>query len=96
MYCQNEKYLLMTGVNSKNNATKPFTCLRCGNYCAGISRFDFSDMPGYCSYCRDEIKGEFDDDDYDSWQPCDDCDLPDACQDFGCAINSGIRQPKDW
>lgn len=36
-------------------------CLRCGNYCAGMSSFDFSDMPGYCSDCRDEINEEFDD-----------------------------------
>ena len=39
------------------------------------------------------------DDDYedeDNWQPCDDCDLPDACEDFGCAIKNGIREPKDW
>lgn len=29
----------------------------------------------------------------DNWQPCADCDLPDACADFGCAIESGIRKP---
>jgi hypothetical protein len=72
-------------------------CLRCGNYCAGMSSFDFSDMPGYCSDCRDEIKADFDDDeDDDGWQPCDNCDLPDACEDFGCAIKNGIRQPPEW
>jgi hypothetical protein len=40
-------------------------CLMCGNFCAGISSFDFSEMPGYCSDCVEEIKndfGEFDDD----------------------------------
>lgn len=25
------------------------------------------------------------------FQPCDECDLPDACYDFGCAIKSGVR-----
>lgn len=38
-------------------------CLRCGYYSAGCSSFDFSDMPGYCSECRDEIKAEFADED---------------------------------
>lgn len=32
------------------------------------------------------------DDEDDSWQPCDNCDLPDACEDFGCAIKSGVRK----
>lgn len=38
---------------------------------------------------------EFEDDeieDYDSWQPCDNCDLPDACADFGCAIKQGLKE----
>jgi hypothetical protein len=30
--------------------------------------------------------------DEDDWQPCDHCDLPDACEDFGCAIKSGVRK----
>lgn len=34
---------------------------------------------------------EYDDED-DSWQPCDNCDFPDACEDFGCAIKSGVRK----
>lgn len=38
-------------------------CLRCGNYCAGMSSFDFSPLPGYCSDCRDELN----DDDDDEW-----------------------------
>lgn len=35
---------------------------------------------------------EFDDDDEDDFQCCDNCDLPDACADFGCAIKSGVRK----
>lgn len=78
-------------------------CLRCGNYCAGMSSFDFSDMPGYCSDCRDEIKAEFDDedeyetddnfyydDDEDDFEPCSRCDWHDACRDFGCAYGHGL------
>jgi len=32
----------------------------------------------------------------DNWQPCDECDLPDACADFGCAIQKGLREPSQW
>jgi len=28
----------------------------------------------------------------DGFEPCNDCDLPDACSDFGCAIKSGIKK----
>lgn len=34
------------------------------------------------------------DDGDDSFQPCDECDLPDACADFGCAIKAGLKRPK--
>ncbi len=26
------------------------------------------------------------------FQCCDNCDLPDACADFGCAVKQGIKQ----
>lgn len=32
-------------------------------------------------------------DEDDNFEPCDRCDLPDACADFGCAIKSGVRKP---
>jgi len=38
-------------------------------------------------------------DDYfeeDEFRPCDECDLPDACADFGCAIKQGIREYPRW
>lgn len=38
----------------------------------------------------DEEEDDDDDDEYD-FQPCDNCDLPDACADHGCAIKAGIR-----
>lgn len=41
-------------------------CYGCGNYCSGMESFDFSDIPGYCSDCSDEIKSqEEDDEDFD-------------------------------
>lgn len=42
-------------------------CYRCGNYSSGMQSFDFSDMPGYCSECREEIKIEFEDPDDYEW-----------------------------
>jgi len=41
-----------------------------------------------------DVKEYYDDDseEDDSWQPCDNCDLPDACADFGCAIKAGIKR----
>lgn len=34
----------------------------------------------------DEIDGEIE------FYPCDKCDLPDACEDFGCAIKNGVKK----
>lgn len=34
---------------------------------------------------------DFEDDD-NEFQCCDNCDLPDACCDFGCAIKAGIKE----
>ena len=36
----------------------------------------------------------FEDD--DSFQCCDNCDLPDACYDYGCAIKLGLRRDKGF
>lgn len=46
---------------------------------------------------QEELKAEMDemrgcDNDENDFQPCDDCDLPDACEDYGCAIKSGIKK----
>lgn len=27
---------------------------------------------------------------------CDNCDLPDACSDFGCAIQAGLHKDVSW
>jgi len=49
------------------HAQKSGFCLGCGYFCGGVESFDFSEMPGYCSDCVDEIKGNmgFYDEDYD-------------------------------
>lgn len=45
-----------------------------------------------CNYC--DGTGNIDDDfEFDEFECCNDCDLPDACSDFGCAIKQGIRKP---
>ncbi len=45
-----------------------------------------------CAECLTEnhAEGKYDDEDCD-FQCCDNCDLPEACADFGCAIKNGIR-----
>lgn len=35
---------------------------------------------------------EDDSEEEDNFQPCDYCDIPDACSDFGCAIKAGIKR----
>lgn len=48
-----------------------------------------------CPKCEQIIADEAipeEENDKDDWQPCDNCDLPDACADFGCAIKSGVRK----
>ena len=40
---------------------------------------------------REPVEPDFDDMDEDTFQPCDNCDLPDACADFGCAIKQGLK-----
>jgi len=37
------------------------------------------------------LNNELDEDESD-FQPCDKCDLPDSCADFGCAVKQGIKQ----
>lgn len=44
-------------------------CMGCGQFCAGITSFDFI-HPGWCDNCYDEISGN--DDDEESWEHADD------------------------
>lgn len=44
----------------------------------------------------DFLEDEYDGDDVTTFWPCDNCDLPDACEDFGCAIKKGLREDPSW
>jgi hypothetical protein len=54
-------------------------CLGCGEFCAGMTSFDFI-HPGFCDNCWDEIESddwdadEYDADDIDAWPQDDDDD----------------------
>lgn len=54
------------------------------------------------NYAQMEHQIEMDDEedamweDEDNFQCCDNCDLPDACADFGCAIKHGIQKVRGW
>ncbi len=44
---------------------------------------------------QQEVLEEFwNDEEEDNFQPCEHCDLPDACSDMGCAVKCGIKQIK--
>jgi hypothetical protein len=46
------------------------------------------------SYCSKEcFESDTEHLEDDGFECCSDCDLPDACADFGCAIEKGIRIP---
>lgn len=45
-------------------------------------------VPAYLSN-----ENEYDEDEPDDFEPCENCDLPDACGDFGCAILQGLYKP---
>ena len=55
------------------------------------------DESGGCSTCGDlsgfECICEDDDDHVQDHTICMDCDQPDACGDFGCAIKQGLHEP---
>ena len=38
----------------------------------------------------------FDEEEINDFEPCEDCDLPDACADFECEIKAGIKEPSNW
>lgn len=81
------------------------TCKLCGctdNDCSqcieatGHPCYWIDDTHELCSACdiSDEMPDEYLDEE-DDFQSCgDDCDQPDACSDFGCAIKSGLYVPR--
>lgn len=55
-----------------------------------------TDYPPTFEWSDEDIIDKFGMDDEDDFQPCDNCDLPDACADFGCAVKAGLHKPNDW
>ncbi len=49
---------------------------------------------GFCQNCNHNWDNDEEFDDEDGFQCCDNCDLPDACADFGCAIKTGVLTEK--
>ncbi|MCB0747097.1 MAG: hypothetical protein KDC90_06475 [Ignavibacteriae bacterium] len=48
-----------------------------------------------CQNCKHDWEDEDDFDD-EEFTCCGECDLPDACSDFGCAIKTGVRESPTW
>lgn len=44
---------------------------------------------------KDEPQDNFEEDEIE-FNPCDNCDCLDACREFGCAIQSGVRRPVEF
>ena len=57
-----------------------------------------ADVSGSCgTISKKETVDQLDEEDSywvdeDNFQCCDNCDLPDACRDFGCAIRQGLKK----
>lgn len=74
-------------------------CFICGSecYCQGdIDDVIVSKTPKGCEGCGcgdDKEIGDIDDSWFEDLEfiPCDKCDGHDACADFGCAIEAGLR-----
>lgn len=65
-------------------------CIQTGNPC-GFPCIDT------CQLYKDMMPPDPEDDDFDfedgpDFECCDNCDMPDACEDFGCAIKTGVRK----
>ncbi len=61
--------------------------------CCSSPIYDWPDND-ICSDCKEHAEPMDDEDNEEEidFYPCDNCDLPDACEDFGCAIKSGIKK----
>jgi hypothetical protein len=79
---------------SEEDYLKPGSAMVTCDECKGTG------VERWCPACGENLSGttnlDLDDpddgfEDEDSWQPCADCDLPEACGDFGCAIKQGLR-----
>jgi len=59
-------------------------CRMCGTKLIGKNAIDV----GYCIPCYNIEMADYEED--EDFQRCSECDGHDACEDFGCAIKSGL------
>lgn len=75
-------------------------CPHCGQPTGIDPALMEADKCTFCPCCNEQIfmysLHDDDDSEDDNWQPCDNCDLPDACEDFGCAIKAGIKKHPEF
>ena len=76
--------------------TKAKPCDICGDEVLVLERIDKPLDGVLCGKCHSSMIDDDYEDDEDDFQCCDNCDLPDACADFGCAIKSGVRKYIEW
>ncbi len=87
----NCKHQLGTNVFGRDDYTVQLKCLIC-NEIVSVNSEDFDEQMQREADDDLDLEPDEGDDDEDDFQPCDDCDLPDACADFGCAIKNGVRK----
>jgi hypothetical protein len=62
-------------------------CRECGTQLFGKNAIDV----GYCIPCFNiMMSDDEEEEDEEDFEPCDECDGHDACEDFGCAIKAGL------
>lgn len=71
-----------------------FNCGRCG---APVKKTREGGVTnGLCDNCNEDEDYWDEEPEEDDFQPCDECDLPDACADYGCAIKAGLKINLDY
>lgn len=55
-----------------------------------LSCIDIQNFEVLCT--KKSINNSTDDEQEITFEQCDECDQPDACEDFGCAIKQGLKQ----
>ncbi len=66
----------------------------CPNCQIGINNNERQSM--FCQNCKTDFSGFESDYHDDDFECCSNCDLPDACEDFGCAIKQGLKEDDSY
>lgn len=77
-----------------NNYYKGLKFMRETGFCpnCGIGINNDEQRLKFCQNCKDN----WDDDEEVEFECCDNCDLPNACSDYGCAIKQGIKKDDEY